>query len=326
MHINIDEYKQHFEGYQITDCVVRKKDIFYLVLKEMYDTEKDAPSEFKLIKRVVPYFMNDPVGKRWGHATLKNFDHLCGGASLFPTEQFVGVDMSGSVYALGSGDRGVEDKLVRWYEGGPKRGGIDRLKTIDGYVYASGGARTVLRRDGKNNWHGFTKDIPDNDEAAQGFEDIDGFNENDIYCVGGKGDVWHYDGRIWKQLAFPSNMYLWSVCCAGDGYVYIGAQEGNVFKGKGDEWKRIHKAHMTLPIKDMVWHQGKVWCTSDYGLWEIENDKLTDSTAPAEVRACAGNLSVADGVMLIAGMFGAAFHDGKEWQMLVDTQKIGRQL
>jgi hypothetical protein len=54
MNISVEDYKKYFEGYQITDCAVRRKDIFYLVLKQMYDTDKNAPSEFKLTKRVVP--------------------------------------------------------------------------------------------------------------------------------------------------------------------------------------------------------------------------------------------------------------------------------
>jgi hypothetical protein len=320
MLINDDEYKQNFQGFQIIDCVVRKKDVFYIVAKQTYDTEKSPPSEFKLKKAIISFFLHDPVGERWSSTVLGSLDHLLAGFTMHQLEQFVGVDMSGNVYAIGSGEEDLENSLVAWSDNGPQRGGICKLRTIDEYVYAIGGNRTVLRRDDKNRWHGFTYDIPNNNsDLGNGFADIDGFSANDIYCVGGKGDVWHFNGEKWKQLAFPSNMYLESVCCAGDGYVYIGGQQGNVFKGKGDSWKKIHKGELNLPFKDMVWHQGKVWCTSDYGLWEIENDKLTKSGAPDEVRACAGNLSVGDGVMLLAGIFGAAFHDGKDWQILVDT-------
>ena len=43
----------------------------------------------------------------------------------------------------------------------------------------------------------------------------------------------------------------------------------------------------------------------------------------------AGHLAVGDGVMVIAGMYGAALHDGKEWQTLVDLvdlyKRYGRE-
>jgi hypothetical protein len=34
------------------------------------------------------------------------------------------------------------------------------------------------------------------------------------------------------------------------------------------------------------------------------------------VKVCAGHLSVADGVMLMAGTHGAAVHDGQQWQVI----------
>ena len=74
---------------------------------------------------------------------------------------------------------------------------------------------------------------------------------------------------------------------------------------------------MTLAFKDMVWFDGKVWCTSDYGLWVIKDGKLKEAELPAEVTACAGNLSVGDGVMLLAGMYGATVYDGKTWTRLI---------
>jgi hypothetical protein len=319
MYIEQEDYEKHFEGFQITDCVVRKKDTFYFALTEMYDTSEDAPSMYARKKRIVSCFTSKPSDQVWGHLGLKNFDTLFAGLSLYPKEQFVGVDMEGAVYVVGSGEKGIENPIAIAADGGPLRGAISKLKTIDGLTYAAGTGRTVLRRDGKNDWHGFTKEIPAIEGHGQGFFDIDGFNANDIYCVGREGDVWHYDGKEWKQVPFPSNMALWTVCCAGDGFVYIGAQAGCVFKGRGNTWQLIHKDTMTLPFNDMVWHQGKVWCTSDYGLWEIENDKVIKSTAPDEMRACAGHLSVGDGVMLLAGMYGAALHNGKEWQMLIST-------
>lgn len=318
--IDNESYAKYFQGFHITDCVVRDKNIFYFVLRQFYKGNESRP-ENSLKKRMVQFLQNYPHLKPWSYSELGGFGILNAGASNRPTGQFVGVDLGGAVYSLGSGEKGVETPLQSWFNGGPNRGGIRKLRTIEGVLYAVGGNRTVLRRDGKNNWHGFTKDIPDIGDSDQGFEDMDGFSAKDIYCVGGTGNVFHFDGTNWQQCQFPSKkLYLESVCCAGDGYVYIGAQWGTVFKGKGDNWKRIHRDNMTLGFQDMVWHQGKVWCTSDYGLWVIENDKLVEADVPPEIRACAGNLSVGDGVMLMAGMFGAAYHDGQQWHMLVKTQ------
>lgn len=144
-----------------------------------------------------------------------------------------------------------------------------------------------------------------------GFEAISGFNADDLYCVGGKGDAWRYDGKEWHRCPVPTNMYLESVCCAGDGHVYIGMQSGRLMRGREDHREVIHEDYMTLPFKDMVWFDGRLWCTSDYGLWTVENGKLIDADVPPQVKTCSGNLSAADGVMLLAGHYGAAVYDGK---------------
>jgi len=45
---------------------------------------------------------------------------------------------------------------------------------------------------------------------------------------------------------------------------------------------------------------------------------LKSPDLPDFVRASTGYMSAADGVMVIAGMYGASMHNGKEWVSLVD--------
>lgn len=43
---------------------------------------------------------------------------------------------------------------------------------------------------------------------------------------------------------------------------------------------------------------------------------LVNAELPPEIAIAAGNLSVGDGVILMAGMYGTAWHDGLEWHSL----------
>ncbi|UOD33457.1 hypothetical protein INH39_18945 [Massilia violaceinigra] len=85
-------------------------------------------------------------------------------------------------------------------------------------------------------------------------------------------------------------MSLESIRCAGDGKVYIGADGGTVYQGRAEHWERIHRGDLTLSCRDM--------------------------------RICSGHLSVGDGVMLLAGVYGAALHDGKDWQIIIDYNDL----
>ena len=111
-----------------------------------------------------------------------------------------------------------------------------------------------------------------------------------------------------------------------DGFVYVGAESGTVFKGRNHEWQLIERGYLTLPFEDMVWFQDRVWCTSDYGLWVIEDDTVEYADVPPEVKVCSRSLSVSDNIMLLAGFGGAAFHDGKAWQVIFNTIEMEAKL
>ena len=317
MNINPEEYKANIDGFFVKDCAVRAKNAYSFVLLQDIDNASHG------YKRLLNFFPDDPPGQRLGGSQYEDFVFPKLSASQVPKNQAVMVSLECEVAVIGGGDNVEESRIPKGDPSKPLWSGCLNLATIDGYVYAVGHARSVCRRDSSNNWVSIvdrkTMPKPEPDKLGfvhGGFEAIDGFNANDIYCVGEKGDAWRYDGKRWYPCAVPTNMHFRSVCCAGDGFVYIGMQSGSVMRGREDKWKLIHKDEMTLAFKDMVWFQGKVWCTSDYGLWVIEDEKLTEAAVPPEVKACSGNLAVGDGVMLLAGMYGATVHDGKHWNRL----------
>lgn len=332
MLIDKDTYLKKWYGYRVTDCVVRNKDIFYFVARNEEQGSRAGPTQQEtVVKRVISFILSEPEESRWGRQTLNHFSRIHAGVALLPKEQFVGVDAGGHVYAVGSGVAEMEESIPGSKEG-PLRGAVHRVRTIDKYLYVVGGFHSVCRRTDRNQWESlcFNLPVPVNPTKKEycraviemGFDDIDGFSHDDLYTIGWKGRVWHCDGKQWRPIAFPSNMYLHSICCAGDGFVYIGAQSGTVFKGRGDQWTMLERGHMALPFNDMVWHAGKVWCTSDYGLWCIEGGKIVKPDLPAEITVCAGHLSVADGVMLMAGVNGAAYHDGQNWTLIFNTYEM----
>ncbi|MDQ1835551.1 WD40/YVTN/BNR-like repeat-containing protein, partial [Massilia scottii] len=211
------------------------------------------------------------------------------------------------------------DTPVKECKGSPvRRGAIFRMKMIQGYAYVCGGNRSAGKRLDKGEWFSHSEAIPKlADSSDAGFEDIAGFSENDLYAVGGKGDVWHYNGKTWQQVSFPTNIWTTTVCCGGDGNVYISCYEGLTFMGRDNRWKKIYDGGISLGFKDMVWHEGKVWCTNDNGVWTIENGKLARASGlPSEIYVCSGSLSVNDGVMLMAGLGGAAFMEQGQWHNL----------
>lgn len=335
--ITKNEFKDNILGFQITDCAVRNRTSFHFAGRNIEEGKAaGAMSEWKVAKREIGFYSDEKEGDRLGSTNLSNFERTHIGASQgIGFDQVIVIDSRGGVYSRGGGHDDIESSIPK-NKDGPRRGAIRRVRMIDGLLYAVGTGHTVCRRKGINDWESFCFNLPlgsradhEDEERSENmaFVDIDGFSDEDMYVVAGQGIVWNLQGKTWKQIAFPSNMYLESVCCAGDGYVYIGAQSSTVFRGRGDKWKMIHRGDLTLPFKDMVWHAGQLWCTSDYGLWTLSGDDIRRAEEiPSEIMVCAGNLSTADGVMLMAGTNGAAFHDGKKWQLIFNYYQMEQQL
>jgi hypothetical protein len=333
MLIDRADYERCLKGFRITGCSIRSRDIFYFVAVER--SHNRPRPEDDLITRIIPYFFTKP-GKPWAYSSYEGYRRILAGASQHPKSQFIGIDRGGDVIVIGGGK--MEEEHIPSGRNGPKRGGIRRVKTIRGFAYVSSGFRGIARRDGPNLWTSLCADIPVKPEPDSfgryyGFEDFDAFDNGELYCVGGISDVWRFDGKQWKQIDFPGKGYripgslacfgtripLQSVCCAGDGFVYIGGPDGAIWKGRDDHWQLINSANLSLPFKDMVWFHDRVYCTSDHSLWEIVGDEVRPCDVPEEILACSGNLAVGDGRMLLASESCAAYHDGTDWTLMFDT-------
>ena len=244
-----------------------------------------------------------------------------------PNNEIVYVSMEGSVITSES----IERK-IRSGKQGPNRGSINRLRTIDGYLYFCGGNRSVGKRLGRYQWENLCINLPlDNHEDSDmpmGFEDMDGFALDDIYCAGCQADVWHYNGATWRQIQLRTNIDLESLVCAGDGQVYISGEQGLTFVGRGDKWQAIpNTVNSMLPFKDMVWYEDRVWCTNSHGTWTIYKDRfnryqMEKQSLPGKMHVYSGSLSARDGVLLLAGPNGAAFLENGQWTEIYNRIKM----
>jgi hypothetical protein len=343
MTMDLDTFKKTLHKYSITDCAVATKDVFVFIAseiltdEELEEYEEQDLDQFYRPKKLVTFLRNgDSKGQHWFQNHLIGWDTPRIGACNKPRNHSITIELSTRLddraYITGSGPAGeipfpprVAKRGVP--QGGFVRGGIVKTKTIDGWAYAVGGNRTLGKFLDKEKWETLNNTLPEmvqdpNAAYIDGFEDVDGFSETDIYAGGGKGDLWHFDGENWEPIPFPTNDNIFSLCCAGDGYVYVCCTRGMTFKGRGDNWKKISNGKGEKSFRDMVWHKDRVYCTNDYGLWTIKDDELEKTDVPDEIFACSGHLYANDGVMLLAGLGGAAYCEDGEWTLLYNSSTM----
>jgi hypothetical protein len=156
------------------------------------------------------------------------------------------------------------------------RGFIRAAIVINDTVYCCGMARTVLKRLGRDNWLEFGP-ADSNEKGVFGFEDIAGFNENDIYTVGWRGEIWHFNGSDWRQIDSTVSTRLSSICCAEDGFVYIVGVNGVMLKGRNESWIII-ETNCKENLIDVEFYQEQIYVVTDFEILKLNQNGLKKDT------------------------------------------------
>lgn len=334
-------YKKYFHGYTIFDCAIHTKDIwFFLLVEEKEDRDVLPITRFVTVGSHLP-IQNRFAGWETGEFTFASV--ACAyDEKKDPPREFLGVDFTGKVYSATRQRKGQEDSIQDVTDMTTAPGQlsvIQKVVTVAGQLYALGDCRKIYRRIGMDQWAELAeegKGVPMPADAAQGKEytfldigfcDMSGFSPNDMYAVGGSGDVWHFNGTKWVQCHFPTNELLKTVCCAGDGYVYITESHGSVWRGREDRWQKIAKADIASgygPV-DAVWFNNRLYLGAQEGIWVLDEKNnlvmLNEIEEGAPNMTNSGRLDVSpDGkFMLTAGPHGACIHDGEKWTRLFSS-------
>ena len=317
--LNADLYNENIKGYSIVDCAVRDKNIVYFCLRKAVSSNKasmmwdhDIETRFFLLNfnsQAIPF----------GLRTLTGYNKPRVGVALKPLNQglLVARNLDGQVSVLGGGKKFPDEFIAR--RQGPATW---KVKTINGYAYSVGGTRQVYKRVDMGEWVKIDNGLPNVEYSYRiGFDDLDAFSEENMYAVGGMGDVWHFDGRKWRKMGFPSNLELATVTCAGDGWVYITGQGGRVWRGRESTWDLIHTGNSTVLWRDVCWFNNQLWLSSDYQfkIWngkELVNPTY-DGTPSGESVPIWGCMDARDGLLVVASTDVAMSFDGSQWRTLI---------
>ena len=323
-----ETHKLIFPGFIIIDCVIQDFNRqIYLLVED--DDEKIKDGDLPSYWFVYTYKNYQDPMERFYAANRVDLDDpkIAYNAKLNDT---IGVDEDGQLFSEDAdGNDREEEGLPLKINGSKLRATYTNVKTVGESMYAIGIPHLLYKRNDVNDWEHLSESIPLpgkyvgnylSSEPASGWDDFDGFSEQDMYLIGGNGGVWRYDGIDFKQCDFPSNEVMRNVCCAGDGYVYIGGRRGRLWRGKNDTWELMSEREFSISWKDIAWFNDRLFLGSDYGLWEFKDGEVIDAEVPDQVRTCSGSLSICPEkkYLLTAGNNGASMYDSKEWTVLFD--------
>ncbi|MDO6469965.1 hypothetical protein Q8W30_17750 [Neptunomonas phycophila] len=325
---SVEKKAQALEGYFIHDCVILAPDYVAVsaeeeLPEEEYDhytsrgSSKICTYDFLKQKNDEPPFWSS---RKWGRNSFFNSRLV----NLNPSE-YLAIDDAGSVFYGGLGEnKRVEQKL-------PKHLRIENISKVGEQVYGVGFGRIITKRIGPDHWELMTESIQDSTAKNTGFYDLDGFDENDLYAVGGKNDIWHFDGEDWSPVDVVDAPFLpMCVCCAEDGYVYIGGAWGMIARGRGDEWETYMPESRVDKFSSVVSYQGRIFFGNESRVYVMPHNAQTleykEYDFEGQISSLgARRMDVGHGLMMFASLSRVALYDGVQWKMIYSGSPMPKE-
>jgi hypothetical protein len=199
--------------------------------------------------------------------------------------------------------------------GAGKFGYVKRIKKIGDSLYVCGDQRQVYVRVGAR-WQHLDADILMNDPLAVGvsLNDIGGTDERNIYAVGDRGVIFHYDGSRWANIASPTNRNLERIFVRSRDEIYICGDATTLLKGSNDKWNVIETG---FDLEETFWgvafFQGAQYLATEHRIVRLDDNGLSVVDTGIPTSGSYHRLSATSEKLWSIGVNDLAFFDGRQW-------------
>lgn len=191
--------------------------------------------------------------------------------------------------------------------------GLRSVREISGYAHAIGIRGMIYRLDVIDRWTRIDEGIPSSFDGQA----IHGYGLSDLIAVGFGGQIWHYDGKQWRQEDTATNQNLSAVVCAPDGTVYVGGHNGTLLRGQPGQWSIILQTDLDDDIWDLEWFAGRLFVSTLDGLFTLRGDRLDQVSYGKYTPRSTYQLSAHGDVMWSNGETDIMEFDGTSWTRIV---------
>lgn len=250
--------------------------------------------------------------------------------------RYVSLARQGDVYFVrGSNNHIIKETLPGAGLLDENTGGLmNHLREIGGHLWACGQRGQVFRRFAPHDWRHVDQGlfVPINlkdykgraSELAQMMGQgphlncIDGNTEQDVYAVGDRGLMVHFDGQSWSRVKLPTDEHLQWVRCYGQ-EVWACGFNGTLLVGNARQgFKDVSTVDDNQTWVCLSKFEGKVYLSEEDGLWCYDGQKIAPvKTGLKPELQDAWRVDHADGVLWSIGIKDLARFDGQRWQRIV---------
>ncbi|MEL4169242.1 WD40/YVTN/BNR-like repeat-containing protein [Pseudomonas sp. ZS001] len=152
--------------------------------------------------------------------------------------------------------------------------------------------------------------------ASPTLESLDGLSSDDIYAVGEKGLIMHYDGARWSTLDSATNRPLSRVLCKSAEEVYACGNDGVLLVGNRNQWQ-VLDTERTMNFWDMALYDGQLYIAHVHGLVRYDGKDFFDVDTGLLPAPGAHKLDVGDGLLYSFGVDDILKFDGSRWERVI---------
>lgn len=249
--------------------------------------------------------------KQWGHQEI---DHEIKSVTYTNDPAWWLLSKRGVIVCIRPS--GISEEVIPLSGTGHGRYGyLNKIVTINEDLYVCGYRRQVYRR-ANNIWKPIDNDIRASlSIRGVGFFSMDGTGANNIYAVGRKGEVFHFDGKRWTNCDVPTNVALESVKCDSSEMTYICGGKGTILYGNRNSWNVVQYPD----FDDTFWsvtvfkgipyfaHMGGIVRLINGDLEEVDMNSINDSY----------HIQAIDDKLWSIGQHRIASFDGNQWEEII---------
>lgn len=162
---------------------------------------------------------------------------------------------------------------------------------------------------------------------------IDASGKDNIFLAGDDGNIFRYDGKIWRREVFPSQLPVHALCRGADDTVFAAGWLGMIAARRSGEWQILQGGNqvndddhpeivrINLPLFDLACAaDGAIWAAGDQGR-VVRSDGETweeiDCGASANLRCV---LPLDDTSIMVAGLGGTVLRYRDDRWEKINTQ------
>lgn len=193
-------------------------------------------------------------------------------------------------------------------------GAVKQIREIGGLLHVCGDQGQVYRRQSDGSWVHIDDGILDREIKVDALDlnGIDGTSLEDIYVVGMKGRILHFDGSAWTELDSPTNLHLERVHCVSPDEAYACGNRGTFL--------RITKQgieDLSLDLEDHFWgltaFQGQIYLATLKGLFVYDGTSVEPVETGLEPPIGGYRLDACETQLWSFGVDDLAYFDGTTW-------------